>query len=230
VPALLRGGWRWFSDQAAWCTFRRAAEPPPGLVAWVRADATDAGYLLPGRTRGSVRKRAALRRVFGALKKGARHTNHPARGDGEIQRQLARLERELHLLERRLSRSSVSPDIRATYDARQSEAARLRATLIERCIRNPDGSPVQDGLKRGDVVTWKGRPLLIGRVAPRFVGGFHVSGGADGWPIARADRSWITGIVRSATPALLAALDHREALGGLYGDAVWRSLIAEALQ
>jgi hypothetical protein len=152
-------------------------------------------------------------------------------GDGGLQRQLAKLERDLGSMRRRLNRSSSrARRSDGLYERKRHVAAEILAALIDRTILAPDGSPIQDGIDRGDLITWRAGPFLVSRVSPRFVGGFYVGGGTDAWPARRADRSWISGIVRKATPALLAALEYREALDSFYGDETWRALIAEALR
>jgi hypothetical protein len=85
--------------------------------------------------------------------------------------------------------------------------------------------------RRGDLVMLQRQGLLVGlvNVSRAWVSGYFVSGGNDGYHADKVPIARIGGLLKRATPALLAALEHRRKDRALAGDQRWRALIAAAL-
>lgn len=92
------------------------------------------------------------------------------------------------------------------------------------------GKPCTDPCK-GDLVALQRQGLLVGLVNNRhaWISGYFVGGGNDGYHADKVPIARLGGLLKRATPALLAALEHRRRDRALAGDQRWRALIAEAL-
>ncbi len=81
----------------------------------------------------------------------------------------------------------------------------------------------------GDVIKLRNMPFLVGRVNHRTFSGWTVFGGADAWP-GKIDKTHFDGTIYCrGNEKLLAAVAHRTALKGYYGDEKWRKLTSEGI-